>query len=151
MRKGVDHIGVAVAYFCHDGKGLFLLSKRSQNTRDEQGRWECGGGGVKLYETIEEAVRREIKEELGVNVLLHEYLGHRDVHREHEGTKTHWILFDFKVFIDPKEVTIGEPDMIAEIGWFRLDELPQPLHSQMPSTVEKYRERLSRKTSNDQP
>lgn len=36
MEKGVDHVGNAVVYFCHDGAGNFLLSKRGVNCRDEQ-------------------------------------------------------------------------------------------------------------------
>lgn len=43
--KGVDYIGVCVVYFCHDGKGEFVMAKRSSNARDEHGRWDIGGGG----------------------------------------------------------------------------------------------------------
>lgn len=142
MRKGVDYIGVAVTFFCHDGDGLFLMSKRSKNTRDEQGRWENGGGGIEFGESVEDALKREIKEEYGAEIIEREFLGFRDVHREYEGQKTHWLVLDFKVRIDSAEVKIGEPDMIDEVGWFQLDSLPEPLHSQMFSTVERYREKL---------
>lgn len=63
MRKGIDCIGVTVVFFCHDGKGNFVLSKRSKNTRDEQGRWDPGGGALEIHERIEDAIRREVREE----------------------------------------------------------------------------------------
>ena len=62
MRKGIDYIGVGVVFFCHDGNGNFLMSKRSKNTRDEHGRWDPGGGSIELGEPVEGALEREIKE-----------------------------------------------------------------------------------------
>src|SRR4051812_42880998 len=97
MKKGEDFVGVAVVYFCHDGNGRVLMAKRSQECRDEQGRWDIGGGSVELDQTIEETLKREIAEEYATEILSYEFLGYRDVHREHEGKKTHWVTLDFKV------------------------------------------------------
>ena len=47
MEEGVEYIGVGVVFFCHDGEGNFILSKRTKNTRDEHGRWDPGGGAIK--------------------------------------------------------------------------------------------------------
>src|SRR3989338_5520024 len=63
LRKGVEHIGVTCVFFCHDGHGKFVLGKRSQNCRDEQGKWDNGGGALHFGENFEEAIRREVKEE----------------------------------------------------------------------------------------
>jgi len=35
LKKGIDFTGVSIVYFCHDGKGNFLMQKRSQQARDE--------------------------------------------------------------------------------------------------------------------
>src|SRR6185295_6821186 len=69
MKKGIDHIGVTVVYFCHDGKGNVLMAKRSANTRDEQGRWDIGGGGVEFGDTVEDTLRKKIKEEYNCDVI----------------------------------------------------------------------------------
>lgn len=29
LQKGVDFVGVTIVYFCHDGAGRFVMSKRS--------------------------------------------------------------------------------------------------------------------------
>ena len=139
---GIDEIGIAVSCFCHDGKGKYLLEKRSANARDEQGRWNPGGGTVEFGETIEDAIRRELKEEYCVDVLGHEFLGYRDVHREINGRKSHWILLDFKVLIDPAQAKIGEPDVIDELRWVTIDDIPTPMHSFFPAYLEKYKGKL---------
>ncbi len=142
MIKGVDHIGITVTYACHDGKGNFLLSKRSLKTRDEQGMWEFGGGGLEFGETVEKGLARELKEEYGAKILKSEFLGFRNVHREQQGKKTHWLALDFKVLIDPKQVRNGEPEMIEELSWFRLDKLPNNQHSQLPIYLKLHKHKL---------
>ncbi|MBI2607208.1 MAG: NUDIX domain-containing protein [Candidatus Doudnabacteria bacterium] len=140
--KGVDYTGVCVVYFCHDGKSRFLMAKRNNNTRDEHGRWDIGGGGVEFGDKVEDTVRKEIKEEYCVDVLKTEFLGFRDVHREHKGKKTHWIALDFKVLVDPAKAAVGEPNKFDEIGWFTLETIPDNIHSQFPKFLELYGSRL---------
>lgn len=148
--KGIDHIGVCVVYFCHDGKGKFIMARRSKNTRDEHGRWDIGGGGLEFGQSIEEALRQEIKEEYCTDVLKYEFLGYRDVHRIHEGKPTHWIALDFKVLIDPKKVKIGEPEKFDAINWFTLNTFPKNSHSQFSKFLElhlpKLRGKVGKKT-----
>lgn len=142
MKKGQEYIGVAVVYFCHDGKGNILLNKRGTNCRDEHGVWDPGGGGLEFGDTVEDTLKKEIKEEYCTDVLEHEFLGYRDVHREHEGKKTHWIALDFKVLVDRDKVRNGEPDKFDAVEWFTLGTLPSPLHSQFPNFLNLYKHRL---------
>lgn len=130
FKRGVDHIGVTVNFFIHDGKGKLLLQKRSKNCRDEQGRWDIGGGAVEFGEELEDAVKREIMEELTVEPKKIEFVQVYDAHRDNDGVQTHWVAINFAALVDPKKVKIGEPHKIDEIGWFDSSNLPQPLHSQ---------------------
>jgi ADP-ribose pyrophosphatase len=135
-RRGVDHIGVTVNFLIHDGKGRLLLQKRSQNTRDEQGRWDIGGGAVEFGETLEAALLRELNEEYGVVPKKYDQTWIGTALRENNGKLTHWVYINFKVLVDPDEVRIGEPDKIDEIGWFTEENLPSPLHSMFPIALE---------------
>lgn len=142
--KGVNFVGISVVYFCHDGKGKFVMAKRSKNCRDEQGRWDIGAGGLEYGDTAEETLRKEIKEEYCANVLGFEFIGYRDVFREHQGKQTHWIALDFKALINPDQTKIGEPHKFDEIKWFTLNSLPkdEEMHSQLPFFLKKYKDKL---------
>lgn len=140
--KGIDYTGVTIVYICHDGEGNILMNKRSTNCRDEHGRWDIGGGGLEFGDKIVDTLRKEIKEEYCTDVLDHEFLGYRDVHREHKGIQTHWVALDFKVKIDKSKVQNGEPDKFEEVKWFKSNELPEFTHSQFPRFLEKHQEKL---------
>ncbi len=143
MKKGEDYTGITVVYMCHDGNGNVLFNKRSQNCRDEQGNWDIGGGGLEFDDTIENTLRKEIKEEYCTDVLAYEFLGYRDVHRENNGKKTHWIALDFKVLVDRNKVANGEPNKFDEIGWFKIGEFPTPIHTQIPKFLEYYKDKIA--------
>ncbi|GAC1370740.1 MAG: hypothetical protein NVSMB39_3930 [Candidatus Saccharimonadales bacterium] len=131
MLRGVDHIGVSASFIVHDGQGNILLQKRGEQSRDERGKWDVGGGAIEFGESVDEAVRREIKEELLAEPLEIKFLTAYDAHRPlDDGTPTHWIAIMHTVQVDPAAVGIGEPHKIAEIGWFTSKNLPAPLHSQ---------------------
>lgn len=142
MKKGEDYTGVTIVYFCHDGEGNFLMNKRSATCRDEQGCWDIGGGGLEFLDTVENTLRKEIKEEYCTDILDYEFLGYRDVHRSNNDKKTHWIALDFKVLVNKNTVSNGEPHKFDAVEWFRLDALPSPLHSQMLKVFEVYKDKL---------
>ena len=118
------------------------MNKRGQNCRDDRGMWDIGGGGLEHDDSVEETLRKEIGEEYGTDILSFEFLGYRDVMRGAEDKMAHWVALDFKVLIDKDKVINGEPHKFDEIKWFRLDNLPEFLHSQLPTFLEKYRDRL---------
>ncbi|OHA79180.1 MAG: hypothetical protein A2747_01245 [Candidatus Yonathbacteria bacterium RIFCSPHIGHO2_01_FULL_44_41] len=142
MKRGEDYTGVTVTYLCHDGNGNFLFNKRSTNCRDEHGCWDHGSGAMEFGDTIEGTLKKEIKEEYCADILEYHPLGYRDVHREHDGKKTHWIALDFLVLIDRDKIKNGEPHKFDDIGWFVLDNLPSPLHSQFSTFLKLYRDRI---------
>ena len=142
MKPGIDHTGVTVVFLCHDGKGNVLLSKRSPACRDEHGRWDLGAGSLELGHTVEDTIKREIKEEYGTDVLESEFLGYHDIHRTNDGQKTHWVALYFKVLVDRGKARNAEPHKFEEVRWFPLTDLPTPLHSQFPAFLRDYGDKL---------
>jgi len=137
--KGISFTGITTVFFCHDGKGNLFLTKRSKHTRDEHGRWDPGGGGLKHGQSVEQSLIREVKEEYDAVPKRVDFIGYFDAFRETpDGLPTHWLAMCFAVLIDPEDVRINEPDMVDDHGWFTLDELPDPLHSQFGTFLSKH-------------
>lgn len=150
MKAGADYIAVAVTFICNDGKGNFVFHKRSNNCRDEKGRWDWGGGRLEFGETLDEAVLREVQEEYGVVGKIQEQLSAFSAVWVEDGIKVHWVKIPFFIKIDVKKARIMEPDKATEIGIFTLDNLPRPLHSGVHATMsrnkkcfEKYKKRVN--------
>lgn len=142
MKEGIDHIGVAVSFYCHDGHGNYVIHKRSDACRDEIGCWDFGGGGIDFGEKIETALYREVMEEYGVVPLEVEFLDYEEATRTEAGVLSHWISFDFKVLVDREKVINGEPKKHSELKWVTMDTLPQPLHSLVEKYVTNNRDRF---------
>ena len=143
MKPGVDYIGVTTVFFCHDGKGNLLLHKRSKKCRDEKGKWDVGGGTMRRGETFEGCVRREIKEEYKAKIIKLTFVRVNNVIRDNDGVLTHWVALLFSVVIDPKTAKIGEPKKMDEIGWFKINKLPKPLHSMLRTHLKMVRQAKS--------
>ena len=142
MNKGVDFPGVSIVYFCHDGKGNVLMQKRGKNARDEQGCWDIGGGALEHGMTVEDMLTQEINEEYMTDVLDFTFLGYRDVHRGTAEQPTHWIALDFLVRVDANKAGNGEPHKFDEVRWFRINDIPDTTHSQLPAFLHNYRDQL---------
>ena len=63
----VDRIEVAVG-LVFDESGRVLLGQRTENSR-YRGKWEFPGGKVKLNESRQMALQRELHEEVGIQVI----------------------------------------------------------------------------------
>ena len=84
-------IGKAFRHECHNGskqlhpvvhlhvfntKGELLLQKRSANKDIQPGKWDTSvGGHVDYGEAIEDALFREVREELGITSFVPEFIG----------------------------------------------------------------------------
>jgi len=58
-----------------DAEGRCLLLKRSMASKNNKGKWDLPGGKVDAGETFDEALRREVAEETGLEVSLERVLG----------------------------------------------------------------------------
>ncbi len=117
---GKDCIGVGVGACIFNEDGQILLALRGKKAKNEVGKWEIPGGAVEFGETIEQALKREIKEELGVEIELIELLQLCD-HIIPDDAQ-HWVSPTYICKIidgDPRNL---EPGKCDRLGWFSLDE-----------------------------
>lgn len=135
MNSGINYVGISTPFYCHDGKGRFLLHKRTDKTRDEHGAWDSGAGQLEFGISPEENVLKEVKEEYGCNGIIQEKLPYYSIIRNWQGQVTHWIALPFFILVNPAEVINNEPDKIERIGWFSLNSFPSPLHTALHKAI----------------
>lgn len=75
-------------------KGRVLIIKRA--FEPSSNRWSIPGGAVELGETVRDAARREVREELGLEVEIKDVVEVLDsIVYEKERIKYHFVLIDF--------------------------------------------------------
>lgn len=94
-----------VGTFIQNNKGEIILIK----THKWNGKYCVPGGHIEVGETMEQASKRETKEETGLDVyepkflVLHEYLPDGSFH-----TKRHFIFLNYLLKTDSTEVTLND-------------------------------------------
>ena len=116
-----------------NNKKYVLLMKR-QNTGSDDGYYELAGGHLEYGEDIYDAMIRELKEELLVNLsredidlvhILHHYTGER-------------INFIFHVDGSNLNIKIGEEDKCSELKWVNINKLPNKTTDKVKLIISNY-------------
>lgn len=118
MIRGKDYIGVGVGALIINDEGRFLLGLRGKKAKNEQGKWEIPGGGVEFGETLQQALKREIKEEIGIEIEVISLLQVAD----HILEKEHWVSPTFICKIISGTPTIMEPEKCDRLEWVTIEE-----------------------------
>ncbi len=135
MKIGKDYIGVSVGAFIVNENNEVLLHKRAVPA--EKDHWCIPGGRLEMFEKLEDAVIREVKEEIDVDVKIERIMGVCDHIIETE--KAHWVAMSYLCKITNGEPKIMEPDKASEMKWFKLDNLPDKLTITTKKAVEDYK------------
>jgi isopentenyldiphosphate isomerase len=100
-------------------KGELLLQKRSMNKDVAPGKWDTSvGGHVHPEETLNEAVRREMREELGITTCEPEFL-YSYIHSnpyETELVYTYSCIYEGEINFDKDEIEEVRPWSVEEIN-----------------------------------
>lgn len=102
-----------------NGKIEILLSLR-QNTKHHDGEYDLPGGHVEANEDIFEAMIREAKEEIGIDIQREDL---SIIHIYHNFQKNS-LKFVFKVSTYKNEVKNCEENVCKELRWFDINNLP---------------------------
>lgn len=120
MIRGKDYIGVGAGAAIFDKDGKLFITLRGKKAKNERGKWEIPGGAVEFGETFEHAIKREIKEEHGIEIKIIELLGVCDHIIPDEGQ--HWVSPTYICKIVKGTPKMLEPEKCDEFGWFTIQE-----------------------------
>jgi 8-oxo-dGTP diphosphatase len=105
----------------HGVKGILRDDDRVllvRHTYGDRGRWEVPGGHARSGEPPLDAVRREMREELGIEVAW-EAVGSLGAYTDHKAERVHCFVAP-----RPQGELVLAPGEILEAQWFALDALP---------------------------
>ncbi|MBP5684172.1 MAG: NUDIX domain-containing protein [Bacilli bacterium] len=128
LRKKVGHDPI---FMPAAGCGIIQNNQILLQKRTDNGTWALHGGALELGETFLEAVKREVFEELGIQVInpifIKTYSG-ENMHFFYPNKDEVYVVASFYLVTD----YIGEfhidPKEVAEIKWFAIDDLPTNLN-----------------------
>jgi mutator protein MutT len=103
------------AVFAEEGR-LVLLIKENYDRR----RWGFPGGALEPGETPEQAVVREVREETGIEVRADALVGSYSL------ADRSLVAHLFRCEVVAGTPAVPDSGEIAEVGWWPVDELPQP-------------------------
>lgn len=110
----MKYIELAGAVILDQDKNILLMHRNTINLK----QWELPGGKLEIGEKPEQTAKRELKEELDVNVKIERYLGFKEFLDSDCILKYHWYLCKLK----NQEPKIME-EKFDEIKYFSKEDL----------------------------
>lgn len=111
MNKKIIEVSAAVIQ-----KNQLIFCAQRPNKGETAYKWEFPGGKLEVNETKEEAIIREIKEELYVDIVIDEELGKV----EHQYETFYLVLYYFKCHIVSGKIKLKEH---LNAKWGKIEEL----------------------------
>jgi 8-oxo-dGTP diphosphatase len=116
----------------NDGRVLLLMRKKPP----EEGFWSLPGGRVEFMERVEDAVVRELREELGIETEIESLLC--VTNHIVQADNAHWVSPAYLVRLVSGAPQNLEPEKTAAIEWFSLSQLPAKLGMAAKSALTAY-------------
>lgn len=125
MSPNEQQIVIVIAIITND-KGEILLAKRYEPELPHiHGKWEFIGGGINIGEDLEDAVRREAKEEAGIEVKIVRLLPQifTNLWTLPNGQKRHVVMASYECKIVSGEPTPNKTENVGDLKFVNIDDI----------------------------
>jgi nucleoside triphosphatase len=138
-QKQYPEVTVGVLIFNKEGKVFLMVSPKWLNS------YGIPGGHIEMGETVEETAKREIMEEVGLEIEDIEFLFFQEaIFTEEFYKKKHFIFLDYIAKAKTTNVTLDGRECM-EYVWVALgDALKLPLNSYTRNTIIEYKKRYNK-------
>jgi 8-oxo-dGTP diphosphatase len=117
-----QHPWIGVDNIITNDKGQILLIRRSKKEKNFPGQWGLVSGFIEWGETVEQALKREAKEEVGVGVEVVRFTGrYYDSPSRHPTKSTVCLPHICKII--KGEPKVNQPSEVEEVKWFNPAEI----------------------------
>lgn len=131
-KERYPRVGVAALILDNEENVLLLLRKNPP----EAGCWTIPGGSVEHMEKLEDAIKREVEEEIGVEIEIESLLTITEPIVSK--MKTHWVSPVYLARIKAGRPKNSEPEINQELRWFSLNNLPEDINITTRSAINSY-------------
>lgn len=127
MKNWIDYIWVWTGAIIFNNENKVLITKRGKDSKNEVGKWEFPGGTVEFGERCEDTIKREVKEDLDIDIEVIELVW--VVNHIIKDEKQHWVSPVYKSkYISGKE-KIMEPWKMEAFEWIYIENIVEDILS----------------------
>lgn len=106
-------------------KGNKLLVSKGYDKSKNQEFYRCLGGGIEFLERSEDALKREFKEEINIEIELGDFLGISENIFNYKGKDAHELILFYEAYINDKDYQqkydLLDDDIETEAVWVDID------------------------------
>lgn len=106
-------------------KGNKLLVSKGYDKSKNQEFYRCLGGGIEFLERSEDALKREFKEEINIEIELGNFLGISENIFNYKGKDAHELILFYEAYINDKDYQqkydLVDDDIETEAMWVDID------------------------------
>ncbi|HPD81990.1 MAG TPA: NUDIX hydrolase [Candidatus Pacearchaeota archaeon] len=115
------HLNIGIPVIIMNSQGEILLGKRSKNVLTYPDTWGLPGGLLEYGEKIEDAAKREVKEELGIEINI--IKRSKNIYENIPNKECKFHSIDVPFYGKLVNGTLKPKDETKEVKWFKPSEI----------------------------
>ena len=119
-----------------------LLVSEGYDKIKKQYFYRCLGGGIEFLETSKDALKREFKEEINIDIEIKEFLGISENIFTFQGKKAHELVLFYNIEISDQyykdEYILTEENEVSKAIWVDIDDFKKRNKILYPEEIFKY-------------